>query len=287
MPYDNNSFDELGPLHEDPIKNLRIENELLGLKLRAEFGGFTGGTARLPPEVENEFLKKVIEFEQQFRTARLVTVAELIGHPVFKKAWELPDAAITVELKRLNQLLGRKRITVIFIRERDERFQYRFLTDELLHQETEDISVPGMTKCFVYEEFHPDHEITIRERAMNILAAWFGRDAQLLGIYLANQFIQPDGQAYSRDQMIRRMENWMAAYKHFEDCSYSISRISFIMKKDDPRVQAMGHAEGRMKYVAVTPEGWKKVREGPFKIYFSCEGGWWSTFFFYMPGFNS
>ena len=29
-----------------------------------------------------------------------------------------------------------------------------------------------------------------------------------------------------------------------------------------------------------------RIVEGPFKIYFACEDGWWSTFFFYLPGFK-
>jgi len=284
MPHGNNEY---GPLHEDPIKNLRLENELLELRIRAEFGGYSGGNARLPPEVENEFLKKVIACEQQFRTARLVTVAELIGNPMLKKAWELTDIAVITELKRLRELLRQKQIEVVFIRDRDARSQYKFITDELMKIETEDIHLPGMTKCFVYEEFHPDHEITIKERTKHILSSWFDRNAAMIGNYLANQFIQPDGAVFSRERQVKRLQDWMAGYAKFEDCGFSIKKISYVIKKDDPYIQAMGHAEGRIKYAAVTREGWKKAIEGPFKIYFTCQGGWWSSFFFYMPGFNA
>ncbi len=284
MPYGSKEF---GPLHEDPLKNLRLENELLELKIRAEFGGYSGSNARLPPEVENAFLKKVIEFEQKFRAARLVKVSDLIGNPVFKKAWELTDMAVIAELKRLRQLLSQKNIDVVFIRERDARFQYKFITEELLKMETEDVHMPGMSKCFMYEEFHPDHEITIRDRTKMILSAWFQRNPSMLSTYLANQFIQPDGIVFPRELQKKRMQDWMNSYVRLEDCGFSITKISYIIKKDDPFIQAMGHSEGRLKYVAVTPEGWKKVIEGPFKIYYTCEGGWWSSFFFYLPGFNA
>jgi hypothetical protein len=286
MPGEENAFDDLGPLHEDPIKNLRLENELLELKMRAEFGGFRAANTKLPPDVENEFLKKVIEYEQKIREAKTVTVAALIGNPLIKKSWELPEAALINELKRLEELLKRNHITVIFLRERDARFQYKFITDELLKYETEDVSLPGMTKCFVYEEFHPDHEITIKDRTLKILAGWFERRSDLVGIYLSNQFIQPDGTIFSREQQMKRMDDWMVGYARFEQCAYSIDRVSYILKAGDPNIRAMGQSAGRIKMIAVTPEGWKKVIEGPFKMYFSCEGGWWSTFFFYMPGFN-
>ena len=286
MPYENNFSQDDSPLHEDPEKNLRIENEILQLKLRAEFGGFCGGDSNLPPEVENEFLKSVLEFERRYKDVKFITVAELIGKPVIKKADELPDYSIAIELERLRTLLKANQIAVTFLRQRDLRFQYRFITEELLHHQTENMMMPGMTKYFVYEEFHPDHELTIRDRTVNLLASWFERCPGMIDIYLGNRFMQPDGQVYSRGEQVKRIEDWMAAYSRFEECGYSIVKISFVMKNDEPPIQAMGHSEGRIKYTAVKKDGGRELIEGPFKIYFSCEGNWWSSFFFYMPGFN-
>lgn len=285
MPYEINSNGE-GPLHEDPEKNLRIENEILQMKLHAEFGGFSGGSGNLPAEVENEFLKSVLEFERRYKDVKFIPVFDFIGKPVLKKAEELSDKAMEVELERLKTLLKANHLAVTFLRQRDARFQYRFITEELMGHTTENFTMPGMTKYFVYEEFHPDHELTIRDRTINILASWFERCPAMIDIYMGNQFIQPDGKVYPRGEQLKRMEEWMSAYVRFEECGYSIGRISFVMKNDDPNIQAMGHSEGSIKYVAVKADGSKQVIEGPFKIYFSCEGGWWSVFFFYMPGFN-
>lgn len=286
MPYEMNFSAGEGPLHEDPEKNLRIENEILQMRLRAEFGGFCGGTNDLSPELENEFLRSVLEFERKFKDAKFIPLIELLGNPLLKKADELSDVSIIVELERLRTLLKSKQIAVTFLRQRDARFQYRFITEELLYQTTENISMPGMTKYFVYEEFHPDHELTIRDRTLNILASWFERCPAMIEIYLGNQFIQPDGMTYSRSDQIKRMEDWMSAYKRFENCGFSITKISFVLKNDDPNINAMGNAAGRIKYDAVKHNGDREHIEGPFKIYYSCEGGWWSSFFFYMPGFN-
>lgn len=285
MPYEMD-FSEDGPLHEDPEKNLRIENEILQMKLRAEFGGFCGGTNNLSPELENEFLKSVLEFERRFRDAKFIPVLELIGRPHIKKAEELSDGAVVIELERLRTLLKANHIAVTFLRQREPRFQYRFITEELMHHTTENISMPGMIKYFVYEEFHPDHELTIRDRTINILASWFERCPAMIEIYMSNQFIQPDGRTWSRGQQIKRMEEWMSGFARFERCGFSIEKISFVMKNNDPNISAMGHSAGRMKYVGVRHDGARELIEGPFKIYFSCEGNWWSSFFFYMPGFN-
>jgi hypothetical protein len=286
MPYENNFPQEEGPLHEDPEKNLRIENEILQMKLRAEFGGFCAGSSNLPPELENEFLKSVLEFERRYKDVQFIPLAELIGNPQLKRAEELSDQAIVMELERLRTLLKSKHIVVSFLRRRDARFQYRFITEELLHHDTENIVMPGLIKYFVYEEFHPDHELTIRDRTMNILASWFEQCPEMIEIYLANSFIQPDGTIFTRGEQVNRMKEWMSSFLRFEDCGYNIGRISFVLKDDEPPVTAMGHSEGRIKYTAVKQDGSREEVEGPFKIYFSCEGNWWSSFFFYMPGFN-
>jgi hypothetical protein len=286
MPYETSFFPDNEPLHEDPEKNLRIENEILHMKLRAEFGGFCSGSSNLPPELENEFLKSVLEFERKYKDVEFVPMAELIGNPPLKKAEDLSDQAIIMELERLRTLLKSKQIVVSFMRGRDARFQYRFITEELMHQETENIVMPGLIKYFVYEEFHPDHELTIRDRTVNILASWFERCPEMIGIYLGNRFIQPDGKVYSRIEQMQRMNEWMSQFVRFEDFGYRIARISFVEKDDEPEITAMGHSAGKIKYTAVKHDGTKMAIEGPFKIYFSCEGSWWSSFFFYMPGFN-
>ncbi|MDP9081252.1 MAG: hypothetical protein M3O71_27885 [Bacteroidota bacterium] len=51
-------------LSDDTEENLRMENELLRLKLRAEFGSELHDTGNLPPDIENEFLKYVFAAEQ-------------------------------------------------------------------------------------------------------------------------------------------------------------------------------------------------------------------------------
>ncbi|RYD70282.1 MAG: hypothetical protein EOP53_25700, partial [Sphingobacteriales bacterium] len=52
-------------------ENLRIENELLRLKMSAQFGdAFKMESMHdVPPEIENKFLQNIMEFEEQFNSA--------------------------------------------------------------------------------------------------------------------------------------------------------------------------------------------------------------------------
>ena len=65
------------PLSNDPEENLRMENELLRLKIQAEHGGQSHTSGELPPEIENMFLKNVMAFEQNYAKAKPATVFEL------------------------------------------------------------------------------------------------------------------------------------------------------------------------------------------------------------------
>ena len=51
---------------DDPEENLRLQNDFLKMKMMAESGAWFGGEEKvgLPPDIENQFLKNVMEFEK-------------------------------------------------------------------------------------------------------------------------------------------------------------------------------------------------------------------------------
>ena len=77
----NNIFKE--GYGDEPTFELPIENELLILKLKAEFGAeCTTGDEEIPPAIVNEFLRSVYEFERKFREPRkMVRIFDKIGQP--------------------------------------------------------------------------------------------------------------------------------------------------------------------------------------------------------------
>ena len=67
--------------------NFDLENELLILKLKAEFGSETYFPEDdiFPPELKNEWLQSVYEFESAYNSGDIaeITVYEKIGSPHF------------------------------------------------------------------------------------------------------------------------------------------------------------------------------------------------------------
>ena len=275
-------------LSHDPAENLRLENEILRIRIKTELGGEYENDEKLPPELENEFLKNILAFEHRYSKIKMIKIADLLGNPVFKKSNEMDDEAIAVQYKELEALLAHKNIVVEFTRQRDERFKYRFITEELFGHETDDMEVEGITKYFNYEEFHPDHETEIRDYAIKFLADWFLRKTDAAKWYLDDQFMQPDGKAFTKDEMLSSFKKVFAAYTAFEDSGYAMGDVHYDLNTSATAVnEGMGFAEGMVKYTAVLENGEKKPVEGPFKFYFSRTFGRWRIFFFYLTGFNA
>lgn len=270
----------------NPEENLRIENEILKMKINAEFGGISGGTDNIPPELENQFLKNVIEFEKQWSDSKSVKLRELVCNPNFPKESDLNDEALAGEFERLKQLLTSKNIEIDFIRERDDRFKYRFIVEELFDHETDDMMVPGMIKHFTYEELHPDHEMELHDRTMEFLSGWFDRDCDKLSFCLGKDFTQPDGTILTQEDLLKKVQKLFDSYKNFENCKYYVAEIKFQLQEGS-ELQGLGHSEGAVKYDAILENGEMVKLGGNFKLYFTRFFNWWSIYFFYMSGFNT
>src|ERR1700730_17626712 len=76
-------------------ENLQVENDILKMKMILEHGAEFGSTKDLPPEIEHQFLKSVIDFENQFQKAGRIKVFDKIGKPQqFRPVREIPEEEI-------------------------------------------------------------------------------------------------------------------------------------------------------------------------------------------------
>ena len=147
----------------EAYEKLKQENDFLKMKLMleqgAEFGDF-GISPNLPAEAENQFLRNIIEFEKQFAEQKHVKVFERIGRPSkFLPAKEIPPGKMDEAWEELNDYLLQNNVDLgVCSPNVTAKELYRFVTEELFEYEMDDMNVPGMTNCFIYDEFHPDYE---------------------------------------------------------------------------------------------------------------------------------
>ena len=146
----------------DQQEQLRNENEFMKMKLMLERGATFGEGAEgseIPPEVEHKFLSNIIDFEKQWDEGKRVTVYEKIGKPGrFKPAKDIPANQIEKEWNELSDHLEEYGISLDACSPNVTHAElYRFTVEELFQHEIDDINIPGMMTCFIYDEFHPDH----------------------------------------------------------------------------------------------------------------------------------
>ncbi|MEO8150831.1 MAG: hypothetical protein ABI723_24575 [Bacteroidia bacterium] len=276
------------PLSDNPDENMRMENELLKLKMKAQFGEAfqMSNDSELPPEVENEFLKNVIAFEEAHQHIKYVKVFELLGKPAYKESNTLSDKEVSEELERIESIMEEHKMALDVLAKYDDRTIYKFITEELFEHETEtgEDSLPGMTNHFIYEEFHPNHKYDINRRAEEFLADWFEQKFSEYSWELGSTFVLPDRCLLTKQEFLDKIKLVFDSYTKFINCKYIIAEISFQL--DDETGMGMGRAEGGVKYDAVLENGELVQIEGPFKLYMSMEDNWWNIIYFVFPGFE-
>ncbi|MEO6818533.1 MAG: hypothetical protein ABI204_02310 [Ginsengibacter sp.] len=286
---DQNELPDEEKFSDDPEENLRMQNDFLKMKMMIESGANFGGSGEgeLPPEIENEWLKNIMEFEKANQDAKPLKINDLLGMPVFEDDEKLTGEDFENEFSRLEKLLGEHGIIVEFSKERSDRFKYQFITRELFDHETTFIPVKGMTTYFHYEEFHPDHELDIRNCTERFFQDYFDKKLDEDTFYISDHFIEPDGNMLSKEELMKRFHAAFDVFISMENTSFTIDNINFELNEaTEDGQQGMGFSEGVIKYEIIFPKGEKKKIDGPFKIYFSLQWDCWTICFFYLPGFN-
>ncbi len=150
--------EDYSPLNND--EKLKADNEFMKMKLMLERGAKFGEFANkeLPPQLENEFLKNIIEFERQTEEHGYITLFEKLGRPShFRSVNDISDAEIEKEWDGLAGYLHQHGVSLAVCSPRvTTRELYRFTIEELFQQEVLRANIPGMVHGFIYDEFYPD-----------------------------------------------------------------------------------------------------------------------------------
>jgi len=272
---------------ENPEENLRIENDILKLKLHATYGAdmYIGPGKDLPPEIENEFLKNVIAFEEAMENEEVGSLYDKVGRPAYKAAADLTDEEITTELARLHAVMNDHDIQLDVLGKYDNRTIYSFITEELFVQEViTGCTIPGFTYHFIYEEFHPNHEYDIDNRVREFLSDWFERKFDEYSFEFSDPLIIADGRTMKKEDLLNKLKVIFDSYVSFSEEQFSIDNISYQLNEEEGN--GMGYAEGNVKYYATLEDGQQILIGGPFKFYLSFTEKWWQIFYYVFPGFE-
>ena len=219
---------------------------------------------KLPPEQEGQWLDQVQQFEDAYTNSKRILIYDFIGKPSYKPVNEITETEIKPELKGILNLLGQKGIGIDTICKVDDKELYRFITEELFKEETDDMMVEGMTHNFIYEEFHPNHEHDIKTHCKEFIEGLLNKKIILNPTFLAiaDEINVKDG-IIKQEDAIKTMEVFRESFssfklQHFKITSLKISEdvadvcfdISYtgIIEGGNERENFSGMGDFKLKY---------------------------------------
>lgn len=265
----------------------KIDNELKKRDLTEKSGAsFSNINDDLSPEIENIWLNNIEEFEKQYEKAKLTTVWEYIGKPEYRKITEINESEISPRLNELFDLLDKNNISLDTICDVEEKELYRFITDELFEHEMDDMRIPGMTSCFIYEEFHPNAKNEI-ERAIDYFFRMTMAKMKNIGgegydlLYIDEQnFCDIDGNTIDKEKVIKSINTFLDSFDSLSIVTYDVKSLAINKEEEDACVDFhicyRGVFDGTAQYV-------EYKGDGSFKLHPSEYGGW-SIYQIDMPG---
>jgi len=152
-------------------EQLKISNEVKKMELSLKTGAVfnTNADSEIPPEIENQFLKNIEQFEESWKTAKDITIRQKLGNPELVRPDNLEPREVTDALIKIMELLEQNSISLGTICPVDDLTLYTFIIDEFLDKEIYDLNIPGMTQCYIYEEYHPNHEFDVKQLVERII----------------------------------------------------------------------------------------------------------------------
>lgn len=265
-----------------PEDELKAENELLKLKLEMEHGMSNMDAKNLSPDAENQWLNYIYNFEKQYKDAERIKVIEFIGNPAYKKVDELAPDDISKELNRLEEIMADNGVEIGFICDYTDEVKYKFITEELFEEETDNIRIDGMRTCFTYEEFHPNHDYDLRRHSEDFLRYLFTRawneDCAKYEMTKTIRFQNKEYDGYGISQVILAFQE---ETRKFEVKETSVNEVSFDMN------EFKGNVKIAISYTKYWKDGSIIDYTGVCHLHFESEYGGWSLSEFSLPGLGS
>lgn len=272
--------------NEDDKLNQKIDNELKKKELADKYGADFGSESNLSPELENEWLNYIEEFEKQFQNTEQISVWEFIGKPSYKMQDELNHDEISSELQRLFDIMNENNIYLDVLCEVDDKELHRFITEELFKEEVDNVRIKGMMTNFIYEEFHPNARYDIEMAYEYFFHSTLKKDKNVDGsgydlLYVdTKNYRNKKNEHIDEEVVLKKVNDFLRSFDYFEIVSNEIQEIKINEEETDAHIDFKIHFNGRYhnNSESVVFHG-----NGFFKLNPSEYGGW-DIYHINMPG---
>jgi hypothetical protein len=262
-----------------PEEKLQADSDLLKIKLEMEFGmQAMGGSPNMDDKMQNDFLNYVYNFEKESAKKKSITVFEKIGKPIFKKAESITNDELNNELQRILSLLETNGIALDTVCKYPDHQIYKFITEELFTQETDDINIPGKVNHFIYEEFHPNNEYDITQNAKDFIHFLINKKWKEYHESTLATTVEYNGIKYAKDLFVNIIDTFQEAEGKLRLVNWEARKVLYDLEKKTAEL------EGKIKYKSVAT---KQIYEGNVRLSLALENDIWCVSKVVLPGFSN
>src|SRR5258706_1754654 len=254
------------------------ENELLNLKLEVDYGMAGSNMSAQRTTLENQWLNSFGNVEQQHKRAERIKVYDYLGCPAFKRMDQLKPEEIGAGLDIIRSHMEKKGIVLNFNCDVDPVIMYRFITEELFKHEIDDVSNKGMVIHFIYEEFHPNYDLDLRNHADELIEILFRKKWDRFDAHCFAGRVDFKGVQYRNEGIAGIIQSFQEAHDSFSVEQFEIEDVQFDLRKQYAEVDA------RIRYRAKGDV--IRYFDGTCRITFLFQWGYWYINGFALPGFG-
>ena len=245
-------------------------NQAKKKELAEKYGAHFSDESQLSPDGESKWLNYIEEFERQFEHANRIKIREFVGNPAFTALAKVPAGQLESEVESVLDFLSLHNINVSCLAEVSNEALYRFLTIELMDEDTDDIRIEGMTHNFIYEEFHPNDEYDAKSAAEEFLSNLFGRQEEwVLNGFAKDEMYDTLGIRTTPEQMGNLIRSFYARYAAFTNHAYEC--IECTLNGDYATVRLQGEwaglKAGSLETVSLKGLYESKMKKSPYGGY--------------------
>jgi hypothetical protein len=261
-----------------PEERLKVENELLRLKLELEHGMKQADTSGLNAELENSWLNNIYNFEQEFKNANRIRVYDTIGRPAFRKLVEMPAQEVSGALNEILSVMEEKGVVLDRMCPYEDAVIYKFITEELFECEMDDLSKSGMITHFTYEEFYPNHSYDLHRYSEEFIETLLSKKWNPeFDTFLLSTTVTHGGNKFNNKDISSVLMAFQDG-RTFRLDKFEIEHVSFDVEKREAKVQAS------LAYL-VRSHNRTQLYQGHCTLDFSYDFDHWYINGFMLPGF--
>lgn len=205
-------------------EELRAQNQIDALKLEMDFGAQSFISGDAPPEIIEQFLKNIRQFETAHQNQESIPIHQYLGKPDIPTIEDPKDDRLPKVLRHIEQLLVTKAIVIERPPHLTDIGWFHFLTKRVFNEEIVPFSAPNYKHYFDYNDYYHDGPYYIEGHVQDAIEDIFDTSRPYEGIWLPDM-CRSDREVVPKEKIFNKVNAFRKRYSEIIPVAYSFQNI--------------------------------------------------------------